>query len=218
MVNLNLLVTGVGGQGVVLAGDILADVALAAGCDVKKTDTLGMAQRGGSVVTHLRMAEEVASPLIKEGEADILLAFEKLEAARWAGYLRQGASAIVNNYAIPPLSVSLGAEAYPDDDKIKHILGHRAGDVLFVEGTKRSAELGNLKVLNVFMLGLLSMLTPFSPEVWQEIIGRHLPAGILEINLTAFERGRHEMIALLSAMPGEAGHSVEEHSDGCDCH
>src|SRR4030042_2609671 len=101
----DILVTGVGGQGVVLASDIIGETALAAGYDVKKTDTLGMAQRGGSVGSHVRLAEKVWSPLIKEGEADLLLTFEKLEAARWSHFLKPGAVAIINSYEQPPLSV-----------------------------------------------------------------------------------------------------------------
>ena len=114
----DILMVGVGGQGTILASDILGEAALAAGYDVKKTDTLGMAQRGGSVVSHVRIAEQVWSPLIKEGEADIMLAFEKLEAARWGRYLRPGGVAIINNHAMPPLSVSLGTHRYPDDEEV----------------------------------------------------------------------------------------------------
>ncbi|HJX35413.1 MAG TPA: indolepyruvate oxidoreductase subunit beta, partial [Dehalococcoidales bacterium] len=104
----DLLLTGVGGQGNILASDIIGKVALTAGYDVKKTDTLGMAQRGGSVVSHVRIAEKVYSPLIQEGGVDILLAFEKLEGIRWVNYLRPGGIAIINNHALPPLSVNLG--------------------------------------------------------------------------------------------------------------
>jgi indolepyruvate ferredoxin oxidoreductase beta subunit len=107
----DLLVTGTGGQGVVLASDIIGEVAITAGYDVKKTDTLGMAQRGGSVISHVRIAAKVWSPLIKVGEVDILIGFEKLETARWAYYLRPGGIAIVNNQALPPLSVNLSSMA-----------------------------------------------------------------------------------------------------------
>ncbi|MBM4450724.1 MAG: indolepyruvate oxidoreductase, partial [Chloroflexi bacterium] len=112
----DILMVGVGGQGTILASDILGDVALAASYDVKKTDTLGMAQRGGSVISHVRLAKKVWSPMIKEGEVDILLAFEKLEAARWAHFLKPGGLALVNNHANPPLSVSLGTHRYPNDN------------------------------------------------------------------------------------------------------
>jgi indolepyruvate ferredoxin oxidoreductase, beta subunit len=217
MVKLNILITGVGGQGVVLASDILGDVALESGLDVKKTDTLGMAQRGGSVVTHLRIGETVASPLIGEGEVDLLLAFEKLEAARWSAFLKPGSTVVVNDQAIPPLAVSLGGDEYPDDEEIVHILSHKADGVLPVEGSRIAAEMGNGKVLNVLMLGALSLLTPFNPETWQSVLRRRLPPKILDINLAAFERGRLEMTSLLSALSGESGEAGDCHDDDCSC-
>jgi indolepyruvate ferredoxin oxidoreductase beta subunit len=192
-------------------------VALEGGLDVKKTDTLGMAQRGGSVVTHLRIGESVASPLIAQGEVDIMLAFEKVEAARWSGYLREGSSVFVNDLAIPPLSVSLGSESYPDDDEIIHLLKHRAVDVMLIEGSRRAAELGNPRVLNIFMLGALSMLTPFNPELWTKVIVQKLPAKIVDINLEAFRQGRRDLLALLAVMPGEGGDATETPDDDCGC-
>jgi indolepyruvate ferredoxin oxidoreductase beta subunit len=190
---IDLLVTGVGGQGVVLASDIIGEVALAAGCDVKKTDTLGMAQRGGSVISHVRIAGEVRSPLISEGEADILLAFEKLEAARWSHYLRPGGIALINNYEQPPLSVSLGQGKYPGHDEIAGIMKRLTGLVYFVDGTRRAGELGNVRTLNILLLGCLSVFTPFQVNIWKNGISRSLPANIHEINLAAFAQGRKEM-------------------------
>jgi indolepyruvate ferredoxin oxidoreductase beta subunit len=218
MVSINMIIAGVGGQGVVLAGDIIADAALAEGYDVKKTDTLGMAQRGGSVVTHLRIGDKVASPLISEGQADIMLAFEKVEAARWSAYLREGASVIVNDLAIAPLSVSLGTESYPGDDELFHIIRHRASEIMLLKGTRRAVEMGNSKVLNVLMLGALSMLMPFNPEKWQKAITDHLLSKIHAINLAAFEQGRRDMLGILSSMPGEYGSACEAHGDDCGCH
>ncbi|MFH1030974.1 MAG: indolepyruvate oxidoreductase subunit beta [Chloroflexota bacterium] len=190
---MNLLVSGVGGQGNILASDIIGEVAMAAGYDVKKTDTLGMAQRGGAVVSHVRIAQEVYSPLIREGEVDILLAFEKLEAARWGYYLRQGGVAIINNHGLPPLSVSIGNELYPSDEDITKILGRSTDRVYFVEGTCRARELGNVRALNIFMLGCVSHLLPFKVSDWKAVISEHLKPNILQINLTAFESGRKEM-------------------------
>jgi len=190
---MDLLVTGVGGQGVVLASDIIGETALAAGFDVKKTDTLGMAQRGGSVVSHVRLAPRVWSPLIKDGEADLLLAFEKLEAARWSHYLKPGAIAIVNSYEQPPLSVSLGQEKYPTDAQITAALKRRTDQVYFIDGNKRAKELGNVRTLNIYMLGCFSVFAPLDIDVWQESISRRMPENIREINLTAFEKGRKEI-------------------------
>jgi indolepyruvate ferredoxin oxidoreductase beta subunit len=190
---MDLLVAGVGGQGVVLASDIIGETALAAGFDVKKTDTLGMAQRGGSVVSHVRLAAKVWSPLIIEGEVDLLLAFEKLEAARWSHYLCPGGIAIVNSYEQPPQSVSLGQEKYPTDDEIIATLKRSTGQVYFVDGTERARELGNIRTLNIYMLGCFSVFTPLDVDVWKESISRRMPENIREINLTAFEKGRKEI-------------------------
>jgi indolepyruvate ferredoxin oxidoreductase beta subunit len=190
---MDLLVAGVGGQGVVLASDIIGETALAAGYDVKKTDTLGMAQRGGSVVSHVRLASRVWSPLIIEGEVDLLLAFEKLEAARWSHYLCPGGIAIVNNYEQPPLSVSLGQEKYPTDDEIASTLKRLTDRFYFVDGTARVRELGNIRTLNIYMLGCFSVFAPLDIDVWKESISRRMPENIREINLTAFEKGRKEI-------------------------
>ena len=193
MKKLDILVTGVGGQGVVLASDIIGETALVAGFDVKKTDTLGMAQRGGSVVSHLRLAEKVWSPRIKEGEVDLLLSFEKLEAARWSHYLKPGAVVIVNSYEQPPLSVSLGQDKYPSDDEITAALKRRTDRVFFIDANKKARELGNVRTLNIFMLGCFSVFAPMDITFWKESISRRMPPNILEINLTAFEMGRKEI-------------------------
>jgi indolepyruvate ferredoxin oxidoreductase beta subunit len=190
---MDLLVTGVGGQGVVLASDIIGEAALAAGLDVKKTDTLGMAQRGGSVVSHVRMAPRVWSPLIREGEVELLLAFEKLEAARWSHYLRPDGIAIVNNYEQPPLSVSLGQEQYPDNETIADTLRRQTSQVYFIDGIERAKELGNVRTLNIFMLGCLSIFAPLDVDIWKDCISRRMPENIREINLAAFDNGRKEI-------------------------
>lgn len=192
---LDILITGVGGQGVVLASDIIGEAAVAAGYDVKKTDTLGMAQRGGSVVSNVRLGPEVRSPMIREGEVAILLAFEKLEAARWSHFLRPGGVAIINDYEQPPLSVSLGQEKYPTDVAITTALERRTERIHFIEGSRRAAELGNARTLNILMLGCLSVFTPLAADVWRECISRRLPERLREINLTAFEKGRKEIEA-----------------------
>lgn len=193
MKKLDLLVTGVGGQGVILVSDIIGEAALAAGYDVKKTDTLGMAQRGGSVLSHVRIARQVWSPLIKEGEVDILVGFEKLEAARWGYYLRPGGVAIVNNHALPPLSVNLGYEQYPSDEEIIDILKQRTDRIYSVNGTRRARELGNVRTLNMFMLGCASIVLPLKVHIWKDSISQRLPAKIQQINVIAFDQGRKEM-------------------------
>ena len=190
---IDLLMTGVGGQGNILASDIICEVAMAAGYDVKKTDTLGMAQRGGSVISHVRLAEKVYSPLIKEGEVDILLAFEKLEGIRWTSYLKPNAIVIINDYAVPPLSVNLGVDKYPTDDEVTRILKQRTERIYLVEGTRKALELGNVKTLNIFMLGCLSVFLPFKLPAWQAAIAQHLPEKLWKINYSAFETGSKEI-------------------------
>jgi len=190
---MDILITGVGGQGVVLASDIIGEAALAAGFDVKKTDTLGMAQRGGSVVSHVRLAERVWSPLIKEGEVDLLLAFEKLEAARWSHYLKKNAVAIINSYEQPPLSVSLGQEKYLTDDEIVAALKRRTDKIYLIDGNKKAQELGNVRTVNIFMLGCFAAFAPLEIDVWKNTISARLPERLREINLKAFEMGRKEI-------------------------
>ena len=215
---IDILITGVGGQGVVLAGDVIGDVAIAGGYDVKKTDTLGMAQRGGSVTAHIRIADQVASPLIQPGEANFMLAMEKLEAVRWADMLRPDGTAIINNFALPPVSSGSGSPAYPDDEKISEELYKHVDEAIFIEGSSAAEEMGNPKVVNILMLGTLSMLLPFSPDIWKQVIRRHLPEKIAELNISAFERGRKEMIRALDAaqflLRQECQH---EHEEGHQC-
>ena len=174
MKKLDILLVGVGGQGNVLASDILSEVAIAAGYDVKKTDTLGMAQRGGSVVSQVRIADKVWSPLIREGEVDILVALEKLEALRWSHYLREGSVTIVNNQSTPPLSVSLGVHRYPSDKEIKKTLKQWADRVYFVDGTTEAKELGDIRTLNILMLGCLSFFISIDVAIWKDCISQRL--------------------------------------------
>lgn len=193
MKKLNILVVGAGGQGVVLSSDIIGEAALAAGYDVKKTDIHGMAQRGGSVISHVRIAPEVCSPVSKEGEVDMLLAYEKLEAARWGYVLKPGGVAIVNDYSLPPLSVILGTDKYPNDAEIISILKQSTDRIYFVAGTKLATELGDVRTLNVLMLGCASLFTPFKVGLWKDVVSKHLPAHIHQINFAAFDRGRREI-------------------------
>lgn len=188
-----MLIAGAGGQGIILSSDVMGEMALAAGYDVKKTDTHGMAQRGGSVLSHLRLARQVRSPLSQEVTVDMLLAFEKLEAARWSHFLQPKGIAIVNDYALPPLSTTLGDEQYPSDQEIKSILGRFTSRVYFVAGTKLATELGDVRTLNILMLGCASFFMPLKVSLWKEILSQNLAPHILQINLKAFELGRQEI-------------------------
>ncbi|MDO8688535.1 MAG: indolepyruvate oxidoreductase subunit beta [Dehalococcoidia bacterium] len=204
--SLDLLMVGVGGQGTVMASDILSNAALAEGFDVKKSDALGMSQRGGSVVSHVRLGRQVFSPLVKTGQAHVLLGFEKLEAARWASHLRPDGLAIVNNQAIPPFSVSSGSEKYPSDEIILELLHRRTERVHLAQGVELAQQAGNPKALNAAMLGFLSMfLDVIKKETWVDCLAGALPAKLLDLNLEAFEIGRR---AAVEARSRPAGNTI----------
>lgn len=186
----DFILVGVGGQGTLLASDVLALVGLEHGCDVKKSEVHGMAQRGGSVVSHVRWAERVRSPLIGQGEADYLLAFEKLEALRHLSFIRPGGTIIVNDYAIPPVSVASGKDAYPDDQKIEDVLRETTANHHLVPGLKTAEELGNARTSNIVLLGALSTLMDVPPATWKKIIERRVPKRFIELNWEAFNAGR----------------------------
>ena len=187
---INLLLTGVGGQGTLLASDVLAEVGLRAGYDVKKSEVHGMAQRGGSVVSHVRWGNKVYSPLIGRGEADYLLAFEKLESLRHIDFLKPGGTAIVNDYRIPPVSVSSGGEEYPDDERVRQVLSEVTEDIHFVPGVALAEELGNARVSNIVLLGALSIFLDVAPHIWLEVIEGRVPQKYVELNRQAFRKGR----------------------------
>ncbi len=190
MDKIDFILAGVGGQGIVLMGDLLAETAMAAGYDVKKSDIHGMAQRGGSVVSYVRLAGRVWSPLPKTGEVDFLVGLEKLETARWASQLHQDGVAIVNDHSILPLSVSSGVDPYPTDAQILGSLHARTDLVHWVDGTVLATGLGNPKVVNVVLLGFLASLLPMSWEVWLSTIERRVPARYRDLNVRALEAGR----------------------------
>ncbi|RJO62470.1 MAG: indolepyruvate oxidoreductase subunit beta [Dehalococcoidia bacterium] len=218
MIKLNIIITGVAGQGVELAGDIIEEVARERGLDVKKKDNQGISQRDGSIITRLSVGEDASAASSGEGEADILLAFEKVEAARCSEYLRNGGIAIVNDMAVARPSVNPGSEAYPDDAQILYLLSLRSAEVMVIEASLRATESGNPDVLSTVMLGALSMLTPFNPDLWEKVIARKVPPGTLDVNLAAFGTGRREMLRILDGVPGEGECSGHEHDDDCGCH
>jgi indolepyruvate ferredoxin oxidoreductase beta subunit len=191
MVKLDFLLAGVGGQGTILASDVLAAVGLRTGHDVKESEVHGMAQRGGSVTTHVRWGETVYSPLIAPGEADFFLAFEKLEALRHIEMLRRGGIVLVSDYVISPLSVSSGGDEYPTDDRIKAILSSATPNYYLLPAITLAEELGNARVNNVVLLGSLSHWLPDVPlETWREAIRERVPPRFTDLNQRAFMRGR----------------------------
>jgi indolepyruvate ferredoxin oxidoreductase beta subunit len=191
----DILMTGVGGQGVILASDALAEIVMKAGHDVKKSDSLGMSQRGGSVVSHLRLGRRVFSPMIRKGEADILLAFERLEGARWADYVHERSIAIINDLAIPPLSVVGGASAYPSTAEVEEIIRRHTDQVYIIPGTEIAREMGNPQVLNVLLVGFLSVFLDIEEPSYIDDLSQRVPQKVLQLNLKAFARGREEALA-----------------------
>jgi len=187
MSNLSILIAGVGGQGTLLTSRVLGTAAVKAGFDVKVSEVHGMAQRGGSVVTYVKIGENVHSPVIEKGEADILLCFEKLEALRWLEYTKKDGTVIVNDQRIDPMPVIIGKEKYPDD-VISRLKSGRS-NVYIIDALKTAKELGNSKALNIVMVGFLAKNTNIGKEIWYESIRENVKEKFVELNLKAFEEG-----------------------------
>jgi len=189
----NILLSGVGGQGIILASDIMTEVFLASGFDVKKSEVHGMAQRGGSVTSHVRFGRKVYSPIIKQGEVDILFSFEQLEGLRWLNYVKPDGVIVLNNHTINPPAVNLGQMEYPGD--IPGIIRKQFDKFHLVEGTKLALEAGNIRAANVVLLGAISKLFDLGEVPWVEAILRHLPPRLHEVNKKAFAMGRDQIKA-----------------------
>jgi indolepyruvate ferredoxin oxidoreductase beta subunit len=187
---MNFLITGVGGQGTVLASDIMAAVGLAADYDVKKSDILGLAIRGGAVISHVRWGERVHSPIVPEGRADYLVAFEILEGLRWLDQVRPRGAIMINQQEIHPVSVSSGFATYPDQETVEESLRHVAASVYRVPGLEMARKLGNARVLNVVLLGAISALLPVEPETWEGVLEERVPPRYKNLNIRAFRNGR----------------------------
>ncbi len=186
----NVFLSGVGGQGTILAGNILGQVFLNAGFDVKKAEVHGMAQRGGDVTTHFRFGEKVYSPLIKQGDVDYLVSFELLEALRYMHWVKPGGKVILNSFSILPPAVNLGKMAYPKDIE-KTFNKNFKDSVWIVNGNGTAKAIGNIQVANVVLLGALSNFFPeLSVKQWADAIKDLLPARLHEINLKAFDEGK----------------------------
>ena len=184
----NILMAGVGGQGTLLASEILSEVLMQAGYDVKKAEVHGMAQRGGSVVSHVRFGKKVYSPIIPEGEADVLFGFELLETYRYLPLVKKTGAVVVNNLRIAPPSVALGKAEYPLDIATK--LNLRVDNVRIVEGLELAEQAGNSKAINTVLLGALSNTLAPAHEQWIAAIKSLVPERFQDVNLKAFELGR----------------------------
>lgn len=188
MKNVNILICGVGGQGILLAGELLGDVALRAGYDVKKSEIHGMAQRGGSVVSHIRYGTKIYSPTIKKGDADFIFSFEKMETLRYLNYLKPDGIVIVNNQKISPTNISIKSSDYPED--IETLCKGRCKIFKYVDAISIAEQIGNIKTTNVVMIGVLSTFLNFEVNMWNETFNKLIPKRYLDINLTAFNMGR----------------------------
>ena len=183
---MNIMIVGVGGQGTLLASRILGRVAIKEGYDVKVSEVHGMSQRGGSVVTYVKYGEKVYSPIIDRGEADLILAFEMLEAMRALPYLKKGGKMIANTQQMNPMPVITGAMEYPEDiqKKLESKINLQAVDAL-----KLAGEAGNIKAVNVVLIGLLAKSMDVNKQVWLDSIKETVPEKFVEMNLKAFELG-----------------------------
>jgi indolepyruvate ferredoxin oxidoreductase beta subunit len=186
----NIFLSGVGGQGTILASNILGQVMLNAGYEVKKAEVHGMAQRGGDVTTHFRFGEKVYSPLIKQGDVDYLVSFELLEALRYLNWVKPEGKILLNNFSVLPPSVSLGKMEYPRDVE-QTFRKYFKENVWLINGYEIAKNIGNLQVANVVLIGALSCFFPeLKDEQWTDAIRSLLPERLHEINILAFNEGK----------------------------
>jgi indolepyruvate ferredoxin oxidoreductase beta subunit len=183
----NVIICGTGGQGILLASEVLCAAARAAGHDVKKSEVHGMAQRGGSVSSHVRFGEKIYSPLVEKGCAGLILAMEKMEALRWAPYLAPGGRIVACDLKINPMTVNTGSAEYPDIDAI---IAEENLPVTLIPAVEIAESVGDLRVVNTVLIGAASPHLPIDMAHWKKAIKERVPAKALEVNLKAFEKGR----------------------------
>lgn len=183
----SVMIVGVGGQGTLLASRLLGAAMTAKGFDVKVSEVHGMSQRGGSVVTYVRYGEKVYSPIIEEGEADIILAFEQLEAARYLPYLKKGGAVVVNTQKMDPMPVVTGAAKYPEG--VLDAIAAKGVKVLALDALSLAEQAGSVKAVNVVLIGAMAKSLGQEPEVWLKAIEATVPAKFLEMNRKAFQLG-----------------------------
>lgn len=188
----NVFLAGVGGQGTLLASEVLGEAFLVGGYDVKKSEVHGMAQRGGAVTTHLRYGPKVFSPLIEAGSADLLVAFEKMEALRFAHFLKPGAAAVVNAQEIMPPSVATGRERYPEN--MSERLAGAIPNLYLIDALAAALSLHEVRAVNMVMVGAASRLLPLPEDCYLEALRARLPERIVEVNAKAFQAGLALMV------------------------
>lgn len=182
----NIMIVGVGGQGTLLTSRILGGLAIQAGYDVKISEVHGMAQRGGSVVTYVRYGKSVAEPIVEEGQADVLIAFERMEALRYAHFLKKDGVLIINDQRIDPMTVVTGAASYPENIIENLSKQYR---VVSINAMEEAIKLGNTKVFNTIILGVTAKNMDFDKELWTKVIEATVPPKTIAMNLQAFEKG-----------------------------
>lgn len=187
----SVVLVGVGGQGILLASEIVSQAAMKAGFDVKTNEVHGMAQRGGSVVAQIRYGKEVFSPLVEKGTAKVLGALERIEALRYADYLADDGLVVVNSQMMIPVTVSMGAGTYPDDAEER--LRRKFKNIIYIDATQKAVELGNIKAANVVTLGAISTGLDLPLEAWHEAIAASVPARFKDLNVKAFDAGRQQV-------------------------
>jgi indolepyruvate ferredoxin oxidoreductase beta subunit len=185
----NILLVGVGGQGILLASEILSETFMLAGFDVKKSEIHGMSQRGGSVVSHVRYGEKVFSPIVPDGEGNILFGFELMETCRSLPLLTKGASVIANDLRIPPPAVLSGKEVYPLG--LEERIRAQFPDFLLVDGLKIATEAGNPRAANTVLLGAVSRRLAIAEDFWLKALEKMVPSRAFEVNRLAFQAGRN---------------------------
>lgn len=187
MMTLNILIVGVGGQGTLLTSRVLGNLALSLGYDVKMSEVHGMSQRGGSVVTHVRYGEKVNSPLVEIGQADYILAFEKMEAIRWKHYLKKDGILLVNTQEIDPMPVIIGAAKYPSD--IIETLAREVNGFIPVDALQVARDLGNIRTMNMVLVGVLAKQMTIDKKAWIDMIAKTVPSKTIDLNQQAFRKG-----------------------------
>ena len=183
----DILIVGVGGQGTILTGRIIAALAIEEGLDIKTAETHGMAQRGGSVITHARIGEKVFSPLIPLGGGDYLISFEKLEALRWLPYLSPQGTVLVNTQELEPLPVLTGESAYSEG--VLEEIESKVGQMVAVDALSIEPVRSNPRMVNTFLLGILARKMPFEKEKWLKVMEEQIKARLVDINKQSFEAG-----------------------------
>jgi indolepyruvate ferredoxin oxidoreductase beta subunit len=190
MREVNFLLAGVGGQGTLLASDVVAEVGMNSGYDVKKSEVHGMAQRGGAVTSHVRWGENVASPVNEKGRVDYFIAQEMLEALRWIEYVAPDGTVLLSDQKLPPTSTVFGKDQYPAHELTLKTVREAAGTVLFVRARQVAEELGNVRVANSVLLGALSRLVDIPEDDWLQVIRARVPERHIDINRQAYFAGR----------------------------